>query len=290
MLKKFVKISLLITVICISIYNTVKNRKLQKEIEAIKLQNKYIYKQQSGGIENLKPAFGKLRDFQLKSLEELKIFKKFAIKNDIKYWIDFGTLLGAVRHKGFIPWDDDIDVSMDEENVEKLISAIEKSKDFGYQYYDGVNGKLIFFYRKGLKSGEKRIKIDVFRYSCIDEKSYKKHYRYAKLLNTFFPTKLVSKMIRNKLDILKKPMKNCKNDDFLLMRAYKTSGKEPINNLKFRYNDIYPLKYMKFEGVDFPVPNNADSVLSQLYSKNYMDLPNDFGVNHDFSNVSMLDG
>lgn len=53
-----------------------------------------------------------LRKAQLKMVDILIEFDKLCIKYDIKYWISYGTLLGAVRHKGFIPWDDDCDICM----------------------------------------------------------------------------------------------------------------------------------------------------------------------------------
>ena len=53
-----------------------------------------------------------LRKAQLASVDVLNEFDRVCRENGLVYWLDFGTLLGAVRHKGFIPWDDDIDVSM----------------------------------------------------------------------------------------------------------------------------------------------------------------------------------
>lgn len=56
----------------------------------------------------------------------LKNFHSFCIDNDIKYSLDWGSLLGAVRHKGFIPWDDDIDVMVDRQNYMRIT---QKMKD-----------------------------------------------------------------------------------------------------------------------------------------------------------------
>ena len=67
---------------------------------------------------------------------ELDLLAKFDCicrKYDIKYVALWGTALGAVRHSGFIPWDDDIDVGMDRENYNKLCSVA--PSEFGYPYF-----------------------------------------------------------------------------------------------------------------------------------------------------------
>ena len=62
-----------------------------------------------------------LRACQLKQLEILKDIDKACQKMGISYWLDGGTLLGAVRHGGFIPWDDDIDIAMDVKDLRRFV-------------------------------------------------------------------------------------------------------------------------------------------------------------------------
>lgn len=67
-----------------------------------------------------------IKKLQNKLLEILKAFHEFCEINNLKYYITSGTLLGAIRHKGFIPWDDDIDVAMPDDDYRKLISIASK--------------------------------------------------------------------------------------------------------------------------------------------------------------------
>lgn len=63
-------------------------------------------------------------EIQKQLLELLKTFHSFCVENNIKYSLDWGSLLGAIRHKGFIPWDDDLDIMVDRENYQKLQKLI----------------------------------------------------------------------------------------------------------------------------------------------------------------------
>lgn len=61
-----------------------------------------------------------LEFIQEKELEMAKIIMSICDKHDIEYYIMGGTLLGAVRHQGFIPWDDDLDIGMKRQDYEKF--------------------------------------------------------------------------------------------------------------------------------------------------------------------------
>lgn len=71
---------------------------------------------------------------QKRLLALLKTFHDFCQRSTITYSLDWGSLLGAVRHKGFIPWDDDLDIMVDRENYNKIINSIKNEKDLFYDH------------------------------------------------------------------------------------------------------------------------------------------------------------
>ena len=103
---------------------------------------------------DLENKYGTLA-IQKNLLELLKEFDSFCLKNGIRYSVSSGTLLGAVRHKGFIPWDDDLDVMIhrDEYNKFKAKVASEKSR---LQFVDAKDTKL-WVSRVHLYDGEKTV-------------------------------------------------------------------------------------------------------------------------------------
>ena len=77
-------------------------------------------------------ANGILRLIQLHSVELLKFVTRICENNNLTYWLDYGTLIGAIRHDGFVPWDDEIDISMPREDYQKLIKILPKKlEEFG---------------------------------------------------------------------------------------------------------------------------------------------------------------
>ena len=78
-----------------------------------------------------------LEEIQQVSLEILKDVHRFCVENDIKYSLCYGTLLGAIRHNGFIPWDDDIDIMMPRPEYDRFIRLYQSEK--GYKLFAAEN-------------------------------------------------------------------------------------------------------------------------------------------------------
>ncbi|MDR0832565.1 MAG: LicD family protein [Bacillales bacterium] len=117
-------------------------------------------------------------------VEMLIHFDDICKKNNIKYSIGYGTFLGAIRHEGFIPWDDDIDVMMTRDNYDKLISLhfiSENEEVFHYSYTKGYYYQFAKFVRtdtilkeKNRRENNMGLYIDIFPIDLLTEEYLKK--------------------------------------------------------------------------------------------------------------------
>ena len=252
-----------------------------------------------------------LKELHSVEIELLDEFVRICDKYKLTYYLSGGTLLGAVRHNGFIPWDDDIDVSMFRKDYDKFIEiaqkeldskyyldAFETNKDYYLPFAKIKKNKTIFdeeestnvIHHKGIyidifpldniKNNHKLGKIRaLFVRSIVEVMFYKLKIRSLNKVKHPALVLILSLLSKKSLMKWQKHLltKN-KNDESLYVCALAGSyayEKELILREKF-----YPPKKVVFEGKEYNGMNDNDSYLSQVYG-DYMKLPpKEKRVNH----------
>lgn len=236
-----------------------------------------------------------LRKVQLRLLDILVEIDKICRKHDIKYWIDFGSLLGAVRHGGFIPWDDDIDISMPTEDYKRFKEIAPKelpehlflqTKETDPSYsllIDKVRDKNSFFVTKHedfTADYNKGLYIDIFevvQYPNINPKVQKRVLLWYQKVCHFYSVKQ-KVTLKNHLAALTFP-----GVRFFLSLVWAVFNIKPKTKLGYEkhfsvYGNsyakdmVYPLKDIVFEGKTFLGPADPDRYLTSIYG-DYMKLP-----------------
>lgn len=244
----------------------------------------YYYKANNIDITTLPPATGQLRDIQLANLALLKELDYVCKQNGLKYWLDGGTLLGAVRHKGFVPWDDDIDVSMMRTDYLKLLKVFNESTRNPDLYADYVY----------LKQGQCIIKImhkkcsllfvDIFPCDYISGnadyssrfKQSKEVRKYRKILDKDNNLNTIEK-INSKIKEFNNALHLNSNEGDNVLCGLDYSYIRPV--LVQPYDTIFPIKPLKFDGDEFMGVNKPDLYTKEIYG-DYMAYPNKIGFGH----------
>lgn len=233
------------------------------------------------------PEGSDLRIAQKEMLNMLVIFDKICRENNLEYWLSFGTLLGAIRHGGFIPWDDDTDVCMPYEDAMKLKNImgnniieqkiVLQTHDTDPHYINlswmtirNINSEYIQNSDLHNSLKYKGLQIDVF----IMEKGVSP---FLKRLSTSYLYRLIWNPWLNKKYKILRPLTNLFYlfFDKLLSPIFKTiKFNKKLNtgygcpfNLEVSPNIIYPLRDIEFEGHKFYCPNKYQAYLSSYYGE-----------------------
>ena len=212
-------------------------------------------------------------------------FERICSKYQLTYWLDYGTLLGAVRHKGFIPWDDDLDVSMPREDYEKFLQVATKELGTSYFLQNKTTDKDIFIHFSKIRdinsffvekhevnkkiSYKQGIYIDIFPINYIDSSFINRiKYTLLKTITKIFSNRYIS------IDYISKPLIKRTNSYHGNEYSYMVRGAEKMSNeLKIDKKYIFPLQECIFENLSFKIPSNSTKYLKLLYGDTYMVIP-----------------
>lgn len=229
-----------------------------------------------------------LRAAQLRMLDILKEIDKVCKKHNITYWLDGGSMLGCARHQGFIPWDDDLDIAVFEEDYFRLLSYLEKelSNQFRLLYY-GNNRNFPYTFAKVVdtksdadqnavwsrRTGLSGLWVDIFPMThgigqirsyvepiygrCIRHmRGFDDNYISHLLAYVLYPFAMIAKGLS--WITCRFVAKDC------YVNTYGTGNLKQQNSTRRRSWTV-PTVEMMFEGIMLPMPCNYDAILTSMY-------------------------
>lgn len=220
------------------------------------------------------------------------------MENNIKYFLIGGSLLGAVRHKGFIPWDDDLDIAMPRADYELFLNIVKNKlpsnlslltydidKNYAQPYAKIVNNNTVF---KETEKGDWGIFVDIFPYDLNGGSrialqfsrnifrifcNVPDSHRDLPIKLKYLPSHFIALFInRSKsLSIANKIAKYMSKFGATYYSNY-ASGYKIIRET-YQIEWFSNCKLSRFEDREYVIPENEDAVLRTVFGKNYMQLP-----------------
>ena len=247
-----------------------------------------------------------LRELQEEELKILKSTVKFINDNKLNYYLAYGTLLGAIRHKGFIPWDDDIDIYMTRPDYDKLLEISKKHKissNLEIIDYTLKNSRLPFakvinkqIEINSISKEDRNLWIDIFPIDGLPdtEEETVKHYKKMRFhmgliylkTNSFKDIMKENKSIVNRVIkvcfkpiVMIIPMKYSSKKIIKLAKKYDYKNSKYVGGFiwgdgpqeRILKKEIYSCK-VDFEGEKFNAFKEYDKYLKNIYG-DYMKIP-----------------
>lgn len=246
---------------------------------------------------SLPKAQGINRNLQLLEKDLLRAFSEICEENQMEYWLYAGTLLGTVRHKGFIPWDDDIDTCMAREDIDRLKEILKNNEEYCLTVkYDAWGYcKQIRF---GYKNSELPVFIDVFPFdwACsASRESWEANHRVKMELKAELSNEEnalirefraagcvdVDSVIGKQVAVIFDKYYNKLREDHVLCDKEEAEGFlfsfdswNPCDDSNINaVSQFFPLQKLEFEGLTCNVPNQYMYILHELYGEDFYTFP-----------------
>ena len=254
------------------------------------------------------PEGSALRDLQMKMLQEVLCLDRICKENHLTYFLTGGSALGAIRHHGFIPWDDDMDIALPKKDYLKLIGILHKLDSEHYVLHDRfsdfnyVNGFPKFREKEGDLLGSlpergklykyKGVGVDIF---CIDNNSFIRSLVCAKLrVALLHYTYLIKKdKLREAVTKFQWLVYQCLIPLTWPLNVFRKKGEmhyglgQSFAKHYMWESEVFPIAEVDFEMAKLPVPHDGDAFLTNIYG-NWRQVPEEEEIMKNIHNVKLI--
>lgn len=227
------------------------------------------------------PVQGIVRGLQLMIVEKFKQFAALCDANGIDYWLDYGTLLGAARHKGFVPWDEDFDLSVRYDDRERVMRMLDEN-GVPYEVSGGGKGlmRIVVMEVQGYS-----LHIDIFAIKEVRNLTEESRNEIDRVLKPFMRKNPVfSENYRATVEGYLDGLQSQGAGNLICYVRGMDSRLVESRRLSVPEDMLFPLAEIEFEGVRCKAPARHEEYLTDIYG-DYMQWPSSLSNNNVVSKM-----